>query len=80
MNKEKYIEILLRLRDADRRKRHENWRTNSWFLLHDDAPVGFDQEVLRKNEVTTLEHPPYSRDLASADFHLFPRLKLTLKG
>jgi hypothetical protein len=38
------------------------------------------RNFLEKFEVTTLEHPPYSRDLASADFHLFPRLKLTLKG
>jgi len=37
------------------------------------------KNFLEKNEVTTLELPPYSRDLASADFHLFPRLKLTLK-
>jgi hypothetical protein len=30
--------------------------------------------------VTTLEHPPYSFDQASADFYLFPRLKTALKG
>jgi len=30
--------------------------------------------------VTTLEHPPYFPDLAPADFYLFPRLRLTLKG
>jgi hypothetical protein len=30
--------------------------------------------------VTTLEHPPYSRDLAAADFYLFRRLKSALKG
>jgi hypothetical protein len=48
VNKEKYIEILRLLRDADRRKRHDKWRTNSWFLLYDNAPVGFDQEFLRK--------------------------------
>jgi hypothetical protein len=38
------------------------------------------KKFLEKNEVTTLQHLPYSRDLASANFHLFPRLKLTLKG
>ena len=28
----------------------------------------------------TLEHPPYSPDLAPADFYLFPRLRSALKG
>jgi hypothetical protein len=30
--------------------------------------------------VTTLEHPPYSPDLAVVDFYPFPRLKSALKG
>jgi 3-methyladenine DNA glycosylase/8-oxoguanine DNA glycosylase len=30
--------------------------------------------------VTTLEHPPYSPDLAAADFYLLSWLKLALKG
>jgi len=30
--------------------------------------------------VTTLEHLPYSSDLAPADFYLFPRLKSALMG
>jgi uncharacterized membrane protein YozB (DUF420 family) len=38
------------------------------------------KNFLEKKEVTTLEYPPYSRGLTSADFHLFPRLKLILKG
>ena len=32
-----YIAILRRLRDAVRRKCPEKWRTNGWFLLHDNA-------------------------------------------
>ena len=35
---------------------------------------------LANNNVTTLEHPPYSPDLDPADFYLFPRLKSALKG
>jgi hypothetical protein len=31
------------------------------------------------NNVTTLEHPPYSPDLAPAAFYLFPRLRSALK-
>jgi transposase len=35
---------------------------------------------LVKNNVTTLEYPPYSPDLAVADIYLFRRLKSALKG
>jgi transposase len=28
----------------------------------------------------SLEHPPYSPDLAPTDYYLFPRLKKQLKG
>ncbi|GBM12661.1 hypothetical protein AVEN_46148-1 [Araneus ventricosus] len=38
INKELYLEILKRLRDAIRRKRSEKWEINDWFLLHDNAP------------------------------------------
>jgi len=34
-----YIDIFRRLRDAVRRKYPEKWRTNSLFLLHDNAPA-----------------------------------------
>lgn len=37
------------------------------------------QDLIRTN-VMTLEHPPYSYNLALADFYLFPCLKLILKG
>jgi hypothetical protein len=39
-------------------------------------------DFLAKNNVTTLEHPPNSTDLAVADtyLYLFPRLKSALKG
>ena len=33
-----------------------------------------------KNETTVVPQPPYSPDLAPADFFLFPKLKSTLKG
>jgi transposase len=38
------------------------------------------KDFLTKNNVTTLEHPPYSPDLAPADFYLFPQLISALKG
>jgi histone-lysine N-methyltransferase SETMAR len=77
LNKEMYIDILHRLRNAFRKERPENWRTNSLFFLHDNAPAHrsvLDMDFFAKNNVTTLEHPPYSPDLAPADFYLFPPL------
>jgi transposase len=81
--KEMCIEILRRLRDGVRRKRPQKWRTNSWFLLHENAPAHRSvlvKDFLANNNVTTTEHPPYSPDLPSHDFYLFPRLKSALKG
>jgi histone-lysine N-methyltransferase SETMAR len=77
-----YIDNLRRPRDAVRRKRPEIWRANRWFLLHDNAPAHrscLATRFLAKNNVTTLEHPPYSPDLAPADFYLIPRLKSALE-
>jgi histone-lysine N-methyltransferase SETMAR len=83
VNKEMYIDILRRPRGAVRRKRPEKWGNDSWFILHYNAPehrsVLF-KDFLTKNNVTTLEHPPNSPDLAATDIYLFPRLKSALKG
>jgi hypothetical protein len=38
------------------------------------------KDFLAKNIVITLEHLPYSPDLAPAHFYLFPLLKSALKG
>jgi hypothetical protein len=61
-----YIDTLPLPRGAVRRKRPENWRTNSWFLIHNNAPAhrsALAKDFLAKNNVTMLEHPPYSFDL-----------------
>jgi transposase len=44
------------------------------------TPVTLVKDFLKKNNVTTLEHPPYSPDFAPADFYLFPRLMSALRG
>jgi hypothetical protein len=83
VNKEMYTDVLRRLRDAVRAKHPKNWRTNSWFLLHDNAPAHRSVSVtdfLAKTNVTTLKDPPYAPDLAPPDFHLFYRLKSALNG
>jgi transposase len=72
LNKEMYINIFRRLKDTVRRKRPENWRNNSWFLIQDNAPAhqsALMKDFLAKNNVTTLERPPYSLDVAAA--HLY---------
>jgi len=46
-------------------------RTNSWFLLYDNAPAhrpAFVKDVLAKKNMTTLKHPPYSPDLIPDNF------------
>ena len=81
MNNEMYTDFLRRLNEAVRRKGPEKWKTNSWFLLHDNAPAHRSvlvKDFLAKKIATTLERPP--TNMAPADFYLFSRLKSTLKG
>jgi transposase len=83
VDKKIQIDIFRGLRDAVRRKSPEKRRTNSWFLLHDNAPAHpscLVKDFLAKNNVTIMEHPPYSPDLVPANFYLFFRLKSALKG
>ena len=52
-------------------------------LLHGNAPAHTSSIVidyLARKKVTVLPHPPYSPDLAPADFFLFPKLKRMLSG
>jgi hypothetical protein len=59
------------------------WRNNSSFLHHDNAPAHVPLlicGILANMNTTVLPQPPYSSDLALADFFLFPKLKCTLKG
>ena len=77
------VDILRRPRDAVRRKRPEKWRSNSWLILHANAPAHrsvLAKDFIAKNNVTTLELPPNFPDLAVADICLFPRLKSALLG
>jgi hypothetical protein len=56
---------------------------NSWILHHDNAPANTAlsvREFLASKQITVLEHPPYSSDLAPNDFFLFPKIKETFKG
>ena len=82
VNNEFYVAVLKLLREAVRRKRPQLWMNQSWVLHHNNAPAHsfLVRNILVKNEVTVVPQPPYSPDLAPADFFLFPKLKSTLKG
>ena len=78
-----YQEVLARLRDAVRMKRPELWENQTWMLHHDNAPdhaLLLIHIYLAKHQTSVVPHPPYSPDLAPADFFLFPKIKTTLKG
>jgi hypothetical protein len=52
-------------------------------LLHDNAHLhtaAHTVETLRHLNSEVLEHPPYSTDLTSSDYHLFGPRKYTLRG
>jgi len=75
-----HTDIIHQLRDAVRRKHSEKWGTNSWHLIHDNAPAHRSvvvKDFFAKNNVTKLEHPPQS-DMDPANFYHFPRLKSAL--
>jgi hypothetical protein len=75
VNRWYYLEVLKHLRENVRRKESQLFRNNSWFLHHDNAPAHASlliRDFLSNTNTTGLPQPPYSRDLALADFCLFP--------
>jgi len=82
VNKQLYQEVLSRLRDAVRRKRPELWENQTWLLHHHNAPAHASlliRSYLAKHQKSVVPHPPYSPNLAPAEFFLFSKLKTTLK-
>lgn len=83
VNKEYYLSVMRRLREAIRLKRPDLWKDNSWLLHFDNAP-SHTALVLRdhfaKNSTHIIPQPPYSPDLAPCDFWLFSKLKRPLRG
>ena len=76
------LESLRRFLKTFKAKRPEI-AAGEWFLHWDNAPVHTAKSVrdfLTKNNIQLLDHPPYSPDLAPADFFLFPKLKKELAG
>jgi histone-lysine N-methyltransferase SETMAR len=82
VNQQCYLEVLMKLRERVRRKRPELWK-NGWILHQDNAPAHIALSVkqcLATHNITVLQHPLYSPDLAPCDFFLFPKIKSVLKG
>jgi len=72
------LEVLERLREQVRRKRPELFANNSWIKHHDNAPAHMALSVgefLATKQITVLEHPVYSQDLAPNDFFSVPEDK-----
>ena len=72
-----------RLREAIRQKCTELWKNHSWILQHVKAPVDRSmlvREFLFKNKNVIMPKPPYSPDLAPADFLVSPKRKTPMKG
>jgi len=83
VNQVYYLEVLEKLREKVRRKWPELFANNSWILHHDNAPTHTAlsvREFLATKQMTVLEHPAFSPDLAPSDFFLFPKIKEILKG
>jgi len=53
-------------------------------MLHRDNEPAHASLLIRnclaKHHTSVVRHPPYTPDLAPADFFLFPKLRTTLKG
>ena len=83
INKEYFMVVLRRLREAIRRKRPDLWADNSWIFHHDNVPSHSSlivTEFLSKHETKVIAQPPYSPDLVPWDFFLFAKLKYLLRG
>jgi len=82
INAEYYSSLLVQLKDILKEK-HRGNVTKGALFLHDNAPAHralATQKKLVYLGFQCLHHPPYSKNLASSDHHLFPGLKKQLKG
>jgi histone-lysine N-methyltransferase SETMAR len=74
-----YVEFIGGLSKGISRVRPQFRTEGSWFSLHENAPSHSALVVklfLADHGVVEIIHPPYSPDLASAYFFLFPTVKI----
>ena len=82
VNAKYIIESLGRFLEKYRAKRPIQ-ASQEWFLHWDNAPVhtaAAVKQFIADRAIKTIAHPPYSPDLAPADFFLFPKVKSELAG
>jgi len=82
-DKEYYLRVMKRLREAVRRKRPDLWRGKKLLHHYDNALVKLSNLIcgfVTKHETMLVLDPPYLPDLALEDFFLFTKLKSVLKG
>ncbi len=80
---ETYIKTLSKLKECIQKKRPELWSGRNFILHHDNVSPHTSAPTMNKLKewgITTLEHPPYSPDMAPCDFALFPKLKSHIRG
>jgi len=76
-----YKGVMERLLNRIQRVRPGMCESGDWFLLHTPFHnATIIKQFLAQRKVTVLDHPPYSSDLAPADYFLFPKVKSHLKG
>ncbi len=77
-----FFQVLKRdLLQAIRKKRPG--MEQNFILHHDNAPSHtsvITKATLTQMNIDTLQHPPYSPDLAPCDFYLFPTIKSEMRG
>ena len=83
VNEEYYVEVLREFRKRFRRKRLALFKSDRWHFHQDSALVHNSilvTDYLTKMGIKTVAQPPYSPDLDTCDFWLFPTLKKKLRG
>ena len=81
INAEYYSSLLVQLKDILKEKRHGKV-TKGVLFFHDNGPdhrALATQKKLAYLGFQCLDNPPYSPDLATLDYHLFPGLKKTIE-
>ena len=82
----RYFEVMERLCVRTNRVKNEQFPNKSWQLqlqLHHSRPghCAFNVTQFPASKLTcVIQHPPYSPDLATAEYILFPKVKMVPKG
>lgn len=82
VNANYFIKVLGHFLKALKVRRPHKWNTG-WVLHMDNArphTAKLTSNFIKTKNITLVSHPPYSPDLAPADFWLFPEIKKNLAG